>query len=328
MNIKHLVLLTALTLALAGCSIIGAAPTPTPVPPTPTPRPTDTPQPTPTPRPTDTPQPTPTTAAPTQPPASASADVIRSGLLSATKADTYRIEFSIKVRGPVGDEILAGAMPSPSPDGMVEFLSMKAEAAGENARVETGGVVPALLLSGDPQKSIQWIYVNGKTYVRGPAPFLGATEDAWYQFPAEWESPEASNPTEQITVSLQQSGSVDVSRFTLRGSETLDGQRCTVFGSDKEDAIRFLSSFSQQLNISLLEEDEVKQAEIRVFICEDGRMHKMTIDLSGVAQGQTEPNVVSMLLRLYDFNSNIQIVAPANARPLTPPSFGLPTPTP
>ncbi len=46
----------------------------------------------------------------------------------------------------------------------------------------------------------------------------------------------------------------------------------------------------------------------------------MTIDVTGTPAGQTTPTSFSMLLRLYDFNSAIRIVAPRDARPLTPPN--------
>lgn len=318
MNIRHLLLFTALLLALAGCGIIGAAPTPTPVPPTPTPTSTPTPPPTPTPRPTDTPQPT-----PTQPAASASADVIRNGLLAATKADSYRIELSFKTKGSTSE----GA-PVASPDGMVEVISMKGEVAGKNSRTEIGGLFAALL-SGDPQKRTQFMTVDGKSYIRGPAPLLGATEDAWYELPAEQASPAETVSPDQIRGSLQRSSAFDLTGFSPGGFETLDSQRCAVFIGDKETTIRLLSSVNEQGTLPpTLKAEEIDQAETRLFICEDGRLHKMTIDVSGTPAGETEPTSFSMLLRMYDFNSNIRIVAPANARPLAPPSFVLPTPTP
>lgn len=319
MNIRHLLLFTALLLALAGCGIIGAAPTPTPVPPTPTPTSTPTPvPPTPTPRPTDTPQPT-----PTQPAASASADVIRNGLLAATKADSYRIELSFKTKGPTSE----GA-PVASPDGMVEVISMKGEVAGKNSRTEIGGLFAALL-SGDPQKRTQFMTVDGKSYIRGPAPLLGATEDAWYELPAEQASPAETVSPDQIRGSLQRSSAFDLTGFTPGGFETLDSQRCAVFIGDKETTIRLLSGVNEQGTLpSTLKAEEIDQAETRLFICEDGRLHKMTIDVSGTPAGETEPTSFTMLLRMYDFNSNIRIVAPASARPLAPPSFVLPTPTP
>jgi hypothetical protein len=314
MNLRHLLLLTALLLALVGCGIIGAAPTPTPVPPTPTP----TPSPIPTPRPTATPLPT-----PTQPPAAASADVIQSGLLAATKADSYRIEFSFRTTGPTG-----GGAPVASPDGMVEVITMKGEVAGKNSRVEIGGFF-AVLLSGDPEKSVQFLTVDGKSYIRGPAPLFGAPDDAWYELPADQASSAVTVSPDQVTGSLQQSGNLDLASFTPGGFETLDGLRCAIFIGDKETTIRLLTGVNQQGTLPFtLKPEEVEQAETRLSICDDGRLHKMTIDLTGTPAGQTEPTSFSMLIRLYDFNSAIRIVAPTDARPLTPPSFTLPTPTP
>jgi predicted small lipoprotein YifL len=319
MSIRLLLALATLMLALAGCGTIGAAPTPTPLPPTPTP----TPLPTSTPRPTPTPLPTPTPVPPTQPPASASADVIQSGLLAAARADSYRIEFVFKTKGSIGE----GA-PIASPDGMVEVIRMKGEVAGKNSRVEIGGFF-ATILSGDPKKSTEFVTVDGKSYIRGPAPLFGAPEDAWYELPADQASSAVTVSPDQVTGSLQQSGNLDLASFTSGGFETLDAQRCAIFIGDKETTIRLLTGVNQQGTLPFtLRPEDVEQAETRLFICEDGRLHKMTIDVSGTPAGETEPTSFSMLIRLYDFNSTIRIIAPANARPLAPPSFGLPTPTP
>jgi hypothetical protein len=67
--------------------------------------------------------------------------------------------------------------PIASPDGMVEVISMKGEVVGKNSRIAIGGLFAAFL-SGDPQKSTEFITVDGKSYIRGPAPLFGAPDDA------------------------------------------------------------------------------------------------------------------------------------------------------
>ncbi|WP_448545121.1 hypothetical protein [Roseiflexus sp.] len=309
---KRILLLTALTLTLVGCGGIGAAPTPVP--------PTNTPLPTPTPRPTATPRPTPTPVPPTQPPTPASTDVIQSGLIATAGADTYRIELSFKTKGAMGE----GA-PAASADGMIEIINLKGEVAGDNSRIVLSGFFAALL-SGDPERGTEFLTADGKSYIRGPAPLFGAPDDAWYELPPDQQSPAETVDPDQITGSLR-SGNVDLSRFTPGGFETLDGQRCAIFVGDKETTINLLNGVNQQGTLPFAPQD-VDQAETRLSICEDGRLHKMTIDVTGTAEGQTEPTSVSMLLRLFDFNSEIQIVAPTDARPLEPPSMTVPTPSP
>ncbi len=312
MNMKRILLLTALTLTLVGCGGIGAAPTPVP--------PTNTPLPTPTPRPTATPRPTPTPVPPTQPPTPASTDVIQSGLIATADADTYRIELSFKTKGAMGE----GA-PAASADGMIEIINLKGEVAGDNSRIVLSGFFAALL-SGDPEKGTEFLTVDGTSYIRGPAPLFGAPDDAWYELPPGQQSPAETVDPDQITGSLRGSN-VDLSRFTPGGFETLDGQRCAIFVGDRETTINLLNGVNQQGTLPFAPQD-VDQAETRLSICEDGRLHKMTIDVTGAAEGQTEPTSVSMLLRLFDFNSEIQIVAPTDARPLEPPSMTVPTPSP
>jgi len=312
MNMKRILLLTALTLTLVGCGGIGAAPTPVP--------PTNTPLPTPTPRPTATPRPTPTPVPPTQPPTPASTDVIQSGLIATAGADTYRIELSFKTKGAMGE----GA-PAASADGMIEIINLKGEVAGDNSRIVLSGFFAALL-SGDPERGTEFLTADGKSYIRGPAPLFGAPDDAWYELPPDQQSPAETVDPGQITGSLR-SGNVDLSRFTPGGFETLDGQRCAIFVGDRETTTNLLTGVNQEGTLPLALQN-IDQAETRLSICEDGRLHKMTIDVTGTAEGQTEPTSVSMLLRLFDFNSAIRIVAPTDARPLEPPSFTVPTPSP
>jgi len=312
MNMKRILLLTALTLTLVGCGGIGAAPTPVP--------PTNTPLPTPTPRPTATPRPTPTPVPPTQPPTPASTDVIQSGLIATAGADTYRIELSFKTKGAMGE----GA-PAASADGMIEIISLKGEVAGDNSRIVLSGFFAALL-SGDPERGTEFLTADGKSYIRGPAPLFGAPDDAWYELPPDQQSPAETVDPGQITGSLR-SGNVDLSRFTPGGFETLDGQRCAIFVGDRETTTNLLTGVNQEGTLPLALQN-IDQAETRLSICEDGRLHKMTIDVTGTAEGQTEPTSFSMLLRLFDFNSAIRIVAPTDARPLEPPSFTVPTPSP
>jgi len=312
MNMKRILLLTALTLTLVGCGGIGAAPTPVP--------PTNTPLPTPTPRPTATPRPTPTPVPPTQPPTPASTDVIQSGLIATAGADTYRIELSFKTKGAMGE----GA-PAASADGMIEIINLKGEVAGDNSRIVLSGFFAALL-SGDPERGTEFLTADGKSYIRGPAPLFGAPDDAWYELPPDQQSPAETVDPGQITGSLR-SGNVDLSRFTPGGFETLDGQRCAIFVGDRETTTNLLTGVNQEGTLPLALQN-IDQAETRLSICEDGRLHKMTIDVTGTAEGQTEPTSFSMLLRLFDFNSAIRIVAPTDARPLEPPSFTVPTPSP
>jgi len=215
--------------------------------------------------------------------------------------------------------------PVASADGMIEIISLKGEVAGKNSRMVLSGLFAAML-SGDPKKGTEFLTVNGKSYIRGPAPLLGAPDDAWYELLPGQQSPAETVDPDQITSSLRGSN-VDLSRFRPGGSETLDGQRCTIFVGDRETTINLLTGVNQQGTLPFVPQN-IDQAETRLSICEDGRLHKMTIDVTGTAEGQTEPTSFSMLLRLFDFNSAIRIVAPTNVKPLESPSFTVPTPSP
>ena len=65
--------------------------------------------------------------------------------------------------------------------------------------------------------------------------------------------------------------------------------------------------------------ENVERADLRFWVCEDGYFHQMTLDFAGTTEGQEEPVELALLLRLYDFDGDISVTAPADAEPIAIP---------
>ncbi|HWQ11654.1 MAG TPA: hypothetical protein VNL77_02575 [Roseiflexaceae bacterium] len=322
LKVVWIIALAALLTACGGQP--AAAPTAAP---TSTPAPTDTPAPTNTPVPTDTPAPT-NTPAPTDTPIPAAgaagggaAQAINAGLEKVKDASAYRVSIQMDASGDLG----LGA-PEVAQGGPLQLIAMEGEVAGADSHVTLKGVLSAFM-GADPEQGLELITAGGKSYVRGPAPLLGATEAKWYELPQDGSSPASSLRSDAIVGGLTEAN-MDLSGFQEAGEEELDGQRCQVYTGDKEATIKAFEQVGSQGLPGPQSFAEVRRAELRFWICEDGYFHQLVLDTEGVPEGQETPVAYTLTMRLYDFDADITVEAPEDAAKLETPALGLPTPTP
>jgi hypothetical protein len=304
-------------LLLAACGGQAAVPTPAP-----TVAPTATAAPTATPRPTNTPlPPTATPAPPTATPGAAegkAAEAISASFEQVRDAASYRLELDVASTG--------AALGSAEPGSASQLIGATGEVAGDDSHITLTGLF-GQLLGADPAKGLELITVDGTSYVRGPVPLLGAAEARWYELPADGSSP-ASSVQPGAVVGGVLSDDMDLSGFVAGDEEQLDGQTCQVYIGDKDATVAAFEQIGDQGLPGPQNFSEVRRAEMRFWVCEDGYLHKLTLDTEGLQAGQSEPIGYTMNVRLFDFGADVDIAAPAGAEPVTPPSFGLPTPTP
>jgi hypothetical protein len=326
-KLTYSLMAAVLAYALAACGGQPAAvPTAAPTAP-PTQAPTATPIPTDTPVPTNTPPPaTPTPASASAGSSSAAAgeveQAIAAGLEQVQSASAYRVELEMAATGNLG----MGA-PAQGAGGPVALISLAGDVAGEDSRLTLKGLFSAFL-GANPDQGLELITVDGASYVRGPAPLLGATEAQWYELPADGSSPASAVRSDQIVGGLV-GADLDLSGFEAAGEETLDGQRCQVYVGDKEATTRAFEAVGDQGLPGPQSFEEVTRAELKFWICEDGYFHQLALDTEGVPEGQTEPVGYTLTMRLFDFDADITVEAPADAEQLESIAVpGLPTPTP
>jgi hypothetical protein len=291
----RLALASIVALALSACGGGASAPTATP-PPTATPAPTATPVPTATPA-----------------PVLDAKEAITTAFTKVKTATAYKVAVSFKAKGNLGDGMPGGG----NPDEEVELLSMEGSIDGKDSQIALKGIFSALL-GGDPQTGVEFLSVDGKNYIKGPVPLLNAPEAKWYILPEGETSPASGFSSDQLLSSLDES-KFDVTGFKVDGTEQLDGKACTIYFGDKS-AVEKAFQNSEGSALPTGQFKELERAEMRFWICEDGYFRKMTLDMEGIAEGQTEKATIKLDFRLSDFDGDISIEAPADAVPIPTPS--------
>lgn len=332
-------ILTALSVAfvLAGCGIsrpetIAEVPTTPAQPPTATAQlPTATPEP-----PTATAQPpTATPEPPTNPSGadagSAEADeasggagesqVFSQALARSEQAMSYRMEMDVTITGAPPE--LADMLGTGS-DQPVSIMKFTGDVNNEDAHVTMSGMFLAFL-GIDPDQGLEIMTVAGQSYLQGPIPLLGATEDRWYvadQGEASFTDV-ASDPDDFFETF--QSHDLAEMPFVQTATESLDGQQCEVYSIDQDGLTQLAQDFDLGMSPDDLDTGEIDSAELSMWICDDGYLHKLDFVLEGTAEEMPQqPVTVHVTLHMYDFNSDITIVAPADALPLEQVAFSDP----
>lgn len=306
---RRLSVVAAASLALAACGAPQATPVPpTPIPPTATPiPPTATPVP-----PTATPiPPTATPVPPTPvpaPPTAAPAASLSAAMKKMETAVSYRVELSMTANNLPG----LGADLGPGP-----LIEAKGEVDGKNNRLEMKGLI-AVFLSGSPTETVELLTVDGKTYMKGPLPLLGATEAKWYAD----DGMSSSNPVE----GLFKSGQADFkdADFSRTGTVTLDGKRCDVFTGNKDALARIFnqSGLGTFTNDAEANQSEITAGALRVAVCDDGFVHSLNMDIQMKLDELPNQSVdFSLGLRLSDFGMSFKLEAPKDLGTLSAPSL-------
>lgn len=315
MQFRRLVLVLSLALIIAAVTIgCGAgstpAPTATPIPPT------------------AVPTAVPPTQAPAAAPAAGSGGTLQDALDQVKTATSYRVDLSITGKG---NFALTGA-PTPEPgaeDKPVTLVNMKGEVNGKDAHFTLQGALTSFL-GIDPNKSFEVISYKGAAYLKGPVPLLGASEEVWYLAPPEAAS--VAQPPLTPGTFLQSFGDsgINPADFKETGKETLDGASCTVFAGDKTAVV---NAFSKLAGAAATQDDlnSIDNAQFNFWVCPDGYLHQIKMLIEGHDKNKPDSKgTFEIIMKASDFNTDLKITPPADAKPLTLPTkeTGAPSPTP
>jgi hypothetical protein len=259
-------------------------------------------------------------------PTSAAAGAIMEAMSKGKTAKSYRIDMSMSMKGDFG-QLTAGSAKNQE----VSLFSMSGEINGDDSHLIMKGIVGAMF-SGDPSKGVEMTSLAGKSYVRGPAPLLGAKDNRWYVLNA---SDAASTKSKLGSADIYGNflgKDQDLSVFAPAGTETLDGTKCSVYGANKQDALNALLGMGATSEIGQGEwsliQDNIQSSEYKIWVCDDGYLHQMRINIQ--AQDQRQPQQafgMKLLLHAYDFGSNLKVTVPANAIPAVSPFIQTEVPT-
>lgn len=300
------VALAALLTACGGSS--APAPTPTRAPEaTATTVPTATPAPTATPKASPTPEPK--VAATIAADASASTKDAQGGegisarMATFDKAGSFKSVMTMTMTG--------DAMGLPvKVDPNMPVMSFEVTKSGDNSRIVFGGLLAGLMGS---ENGVEYLVVDGKTYVKGPAMLLGAPDDKWYLVPEDRISKTLPPFTPQTMLDEMFKGQKADDTLKPAGTETLDGQTCDVYIGSKEDILKSSNSLSRDF-------DSIDAAEAKAYICADGFLHLMSMSFTGKSKSDPSKEAgMSLIIRMTDFNVPVVLTAPAESEPLKSP---------
>ena len=274
-------------------------------------------------KPTATPIATPTaqaTASGTPRPTSQSTEPISTAWDKSRTATSYRMEFDWIITGNLSG-IPAGWNTSQG----FPLFSLAASVNGKDSQVVMKGFI-AMFLSGDPTKSVEFLTIGDKSYIKGPLPLLGAPEDKWYIATTQLTQTSVLQKNDFLDPTSGQNA--DWASFKKTASETFDGKQCDVYTGDQAATLNLFQSLASQGAPNEDSLTDFDKAEAKFWVCDDGYLHQMTMNVQGHDKTKpTEPVSLQLRLHLYDLNTNFKLTPPTNPAPLETPSFFLATPT-
>jgi hypothetical protein len=194
------------------------------------------------------------------------------------------------------------------------FLNMAGEVDGQNSHLTSKGGLLAMLAP-DANATIEMIQVGGKTYMKGVTMFGMTDPKVWYitDDTAATTFKDFGKPDEFSSFT----GGRD-SDFRKVRSESLDGQSCDVwfydFKSVQNAAIVGLLGSTKDKN----EFGAIDKAEMSVWLCGDGLVHKWLLDYAGHDATKTsEKGALKITAHMWDYNSpSISVTPPKDAKPM------------
>ncbi len=231
-------------------------------------------------------------------------DLFGNALGKAKTATKYRVQFNWVFGG------MDNGKYSEQP-----FFDFTGEVDGKNTHLVSKGGFMAML-GGDQNANIEIIEADGKTYMKGITMFGMTDPKVWYIQTDNSTTSGFSDFTKPDYFSGFTSD--NTSDYKKVRSESLDGQSCDVYLYDMKSLqnsalIGLLGSAQDKTDFSAID-----KAEMNVWLCGDGYVHKFTMDYEGHNQNQPDSKAaMKMNIHLWDYNNSaIKVVAPSGAKPM------------
>ncbi|MCI0476085.1 MAG: hypothetical protein L0Y55_07540, partial [Anaerolineales bacterium] len=156
------------------------------------------------------------------------------------------------------------------------------------------------------------VYVKGLTGVPGIDPTL------WYALPAEIQASVRRLPTARALVASFSPDDFEKAKFQAAGTETLDGEKCTVWAAQDAASIQKIIGVTEANELKK-QMGEIDASALKVWTCADGYIHKIQGQVQG-HDAQNKSNTVSIQLhfQMNEFDRALDIQAPADAKPFQP----------
>ncbi len=237
---------------------------------------------------------------------------------------SMRFEMEMTMQGDFGSEIPSGFVK----DGQAALLGMSGVVADKDSHIVIKGMLAAIL-GANPAAGIEIMSVDGKSYLRGPIPMFGVLDDQWYIVEGSSKFSLGITDADQFVSGMEEG--LNVPGISKSGVEQLDGLSCDVYVADKQATLAALQDLDQaqsQLPTSM-DLNAIDVAETKIWVCADGLFHQLETIVQGKSKNSSAQKMgMRIFAHMYDFNSNIVITPPPNAKPMQLDMPGFSTPTP
>lgn len=194
------------------------------------------------------------------------------------------------------------------------FFDFTGEADGKNLHLVSKGGFLAML--GGDNSTIEITEADGKEYMKGISMFGMTDPKVWYI----QKDTSTTSGFSDFTKPDYFSGFTGDNKADYKkvGTESVDGQSCDVYLYDVKSlqnaALSGLLGFSQAKG----DFSAIDKAEMKVWLCGDGYVHKFTMDYEGHdSKDANSKAALKMNIHLWDFNNpTISVQAPQGAKPM------------
>lgn len=277
-----------------------------------------------TPRPTWTPLPPTPTVVPTPTPLLAKsgpevAAELRGALDHTTAAPSYRLQYTLAAKAyrkwsQAQAAPVAKLMAQIDLDQKLPLVTMTGEYQGGAARTTMIYHCVACEEGQQTDRKFDMLSANGELYL------LDETSGIWYLV--------EESVVADALVALQGNRllgrllneRIDLSTFQATRFETLDERQCTVYAEYGRAAVNALaglySTFGETEDAVIddaLNNIQAAESELKLWQCDDGYLHRLTIELTGFDKSSEQPFALSQDLRIYDVEAPIAINPPPGA---------------
>ena len=262
------------------------------------------------------------------PPSGSYDDLFRASASKTTQVLTHESIVSFSIDGFTAS--VRKQIPGAPAKGPVSIIDLWARYSGYNTHMRMKGMLAAQM-GANPEQGLELISVDGRTYIHGPAPQIGAAENRWYA--ADEYAAYAAYFEDLYVLQMLASNKLHLTRG---GDERMDSIQCGIYQASDKKAARaaMLALFGGDVDAEAAGVQIIKP-DLRVWICSDGYIHRVNVafDLSctcddGDTQAgpidrlvayhpgvQRAPNTLSYALNMRYANMNRQFVILAPAAP-------------
>lgn len=249
----------------------------------------------------------------------------------------FRYESSTTTKGNLGVPGQGGPVKSQAAASQGDrTIKSIGEMNGRNAHVTTQGGFGG---GAGGNAGQEFIFADGKSFVKGPNPNMGAIEAKWYELTVERAQ---RNPADGL---FARDGKrvLEPADFKKASSEMIEGKRCDIYEADAAALQRIYESTQGGLGQGWMggpggsgpagsqgqagagqnagrNQLTIKSGSYKLWACEDNLVRKYEANFALTSAQRADQAIeIQTSARMYDFGAAITVAAPVGAAPVEAP---------